>query len=213
VSLSKRPKHGSSGFPGWLVFILGAALVFGLYYLWNGVQDFVQTGGLGVAEATERSSVISTATAAVEQQYQRPSSTPHPTSTPIPECKDFVVSVPSAIVRAAPSTNAEIVTSLSEGAPVCMIERVPDSEWYLIDTNPDTRRLNPAYMHESVIQALNPTLTPTQTFTPLPTVTPVPTLSPTPSLTPAPTITRDPVITDTPTPTFTPSPTAPLQNV
>jgi hypothetical protein len=212
VSLSKRPKRGS-GFPGWLVFLLGATLVFGLYYLWVGMRGFFQTGGLGIAEATERSSIISTATAEVVQQSQRPSSTPRPTTTPIPECQDFEVSVPNAIVRAAPSTNSEIVTSLNEGATVCVIEHLPDSEWYLIDTNPDTRRLNSAYMHESVIRAINPTLTPTQTLTPMPTVTPMPTLSPTVSPTPEPTATRDPRITDTPTPTVTPSPTAPLENV
>jgi hypothetical protein len=213
VSLSKRPSHKDDGPPTWLVFLLGIAVVFGMYYLWLGARDFFQSGGLGISEATERAEIISTATAERVQQLSVPSSTPRPSNTPIPECLDFAVSVPNAIVREAPNTTAPIATSLFEGTIVCVIGREPDSEWYLIDSNPKTRRLNPAYMHETVIEAVNPTLTPTETFTPLPSVTPAPTLSPTISPSPAPTVTRDPQITETPTPSFTPSPTEPLQSI
>ena len=212
MTVGKRPKRSKDGPPSWFVFLLGVALVFGLYYLWVGLRDFVQTGGQGIAEATERSEIIHTATAEVAQNLQRPSLTPAPSRTPIPECQDFVVSVPNAIVRDQPTTNGAIVTSYFEGTHVCVIGREPESEWYLIDENPDTRRLNAAYMHESVIQAVNPTPTPSDTFTPLPSVTPLPSLSPTPSVTPSPTPTRDPSITDTPTPTFTPSITPVMQS-
>lgn len=221
MSLGTRPNRrpdrryggGKGGPPPWLIFLLGVALVFGLYYLWLGVRDFMETGGLGIVEATERAVIVETATAAVAPDLQRNSVTPRPSNTPIPECADFIVSVPSAIVRAQPSTSAPIVDSFPQGTIVCVISRAPESEWYLIDSNPETRRLNAAYMHESVIEAVNPTPTPSNTFTPNPTVTPLPTNSPTTSPSPAPTATRDPRITDTPTPTLTPSPTEALQNV
>jgi hypothetical protein len=200
------------------VFLVAVALVFGIYYLWMGVRDFLYTGGLGIAEATERAVIISTATAEQVQQFQFSQATPRPTSTPIPPCQDFIVSVPSAIVRERASTNAPIITSLPQGTSVCVIGREGDSEWYLIDSNSQTRRLEAAYMHQTVIEAVNPTLTPSQTFTPLPTVTPAPTLSATPSPTITPNPTRDPRVTETPsptstaTPTLTPSATTPLQS-
>jgi hypothetical protein len=88
----------------------------------------------------------------------------------------------------------------------------PGSEWYTIDTNPLTRYLDAAYMHQDVIEPSNPTLTPSQTFTPPPTVTPAPTL--TPSQTPPPSATFTPDLLSTPTPSNTPTftPTSPMQS-
>lgn len=197
-------KSGSGGPPAWLVLVVAVAIVFGLYYVWLGVQNYLRTGGLGVAEATQQAQLIVTATAARIQSV--PSRTPVPSFTPIPECQDFVVSVPSAIVRAQPSMNAPIVTSLSSGETVCVLGRDAGSEWYSIDSNPRTRLLEIAYMHETVIAAVNPTLTPTLSPTPLPTVTPEPSRTPTLSPTPRPTDTPDPDATDTPMPTATPTP-------
>jgi hypothetical protein len=210
MSLGTRPKRGNSGPPAWLVFLLGAALVFGAYYVWLGVRDFLRTGGLGVVEATNQAIIISSATAERVQSTQPSDFTPLPTFTPIPPCQEFVVSVPNAIVRERPSTGAPIVDSLFEGTTVCVLEKPLDSEWYAIDTNPITRHPELAYMHEDIIQAVNPTLTPTETFTPPPTVTSAPTDIPTPTPLPRPTATRDPRVTDTPTPTLTPSATLPL---
>ena len=202
----------NNGPPTWFVLMVGIALVFALYYLWTGFRDYVSSGGLGIREATEQAEVVATATAERFIQ-QRDLPTPRPTATPIPECKDFRVTVSNAIVREQPTTNAGIVTSYFENDIVCVIEREGETEWYLIDTEPRTRRVNAAYMHESIIQAVNPTPTPTQTVTPAPTVTPVPTDTPSITPSPRPSPTRDPNATDTSTPTPTRTPTAPSVSV
>ncbi len=191
--------------PSWLVFLLAVAVVFGVYYLWRGFQNYLASGGLGVIETTTQAEEVASATAA---QIIESRPTARPTFTPIPDCTPFVVSVPSAIVREAPSTSAPLVTSWEEGTEVCVIGRAPENaEWYIVDRNPRTRLIEFAYMHESILEAVNPTLTPSRTFTPLPTVTAMPTLEPTRSPTPVPTATIDPNATDTPTPSRTPTPT------
>jgi hypothetical protein len=197
--------------PAWLVFLIAVAVVFGVYYLWRGFQSYVQSGGLGVIESTSQAVEVGTATA---QQIIQARPTARPTFTPIPDCVPFVVSVPSAIVREAPATNAPMVTAWDQGTAVCVVGRAPENaEWYIVDGNPATRRIDFAYMHETIIEAVNPTLTPSRTFTPPPTVTPLPTEPATRSPTPAPTATIDPDSTDTPTatrtqtPTITPTPT------
>jgi hypothetical protein len=200
-----------SSLPAWMVFVVAVAVIFGTYYLWQGFRSYLETGGLGIMEATERAQIIATATADQVREIA-PRTTLRPTFTPIPECKQFVVSVPSAIVRESASTNAAIITSWSRGTQVCMIDRAAtDNEWYIVDGNPETRRIEFAYMHESVIEALNPTLTPSRTPTALSTVTPLPTDTPSRTPTPAPTATIDPRATATPTltpsATATPSPT------
>lgn len=196
--------YRSSGPPAWLVFLIATAFAFGGYYLYLGARNFLRTGGLGVIEATEQAEIVATATA--ERVIANLNRTPMPSSTPLPECQDFIVSVPSAIVREAPNTNAAIVTAFDQGTTICVIDRDSvNTEWFLIDSNPETRRYEYAYMHESIIQAVNPTPTITPTTTPPPTVTQTPSLTPTISPTPRPTLTPDPNATDTPTPTVTPS--------
>lgn len=190
ASQGRRPQYGDPIFPAWLVFLTGVALVFAAYYLWIGVQDFVASGGLGVAEATQRIVVLDTATA--EQiEAERARLTPRPTWTPLPECQEFVVIVESAIIRAAPSTASPVITTLPEGEIVCVIERLADNrDWYLIDRNPrTTRTIETGYMFYNIIQAANPTPTPSDTFTPAPSVTPMPssTLIPSATLMPSPT--------------------------
>jgi len=175
------------------------------YYLWQGFRNYLRTGGLGVIEATEQAEIQATATA--QEIIANPSPTLRPTFTPIPDCKEFAVSVPNAIVRERATTNSPIVTSWREGTLVCVIDRAPEDEaWYVVDGNPRTRRLDFAYMHETVIQATNPTPTPSDTPTPLATVTPLPSHTPSLTPTPLPTATIDPNATDTPT--VTPSPTS-----
>lgn len=219
---SRRPRssrpNGGGGTPAWLVFLLGAALVFGVFYLIQGTQTFFRTGGLGVVESTERARVVSSATAVRVTRQATSEFTPIPSATPMPDCVDFRVSVPSAIVREEPSANGTIVTSWRQGTIVCVLGREPESEWYTVDGDPDTRRRELAYMHETVIQAINPTPTPSITPTPPPTVTPAPTDTPTIQPSPRPTETPDPGRTNTPTPTetplptLTPTPTPPLQS-
>ena len=104
--------------------------------------------------------------------------TPLPTFTPIPPCQDFAVSVREAIVREAPDTGSRILGALKQGATVCVIAALPNTEWYLIDDNPLTRRIDKVYMHRDIIFALHPT--PTPTITPTATATATATLTFTP---------------------------------
>jgi hypothetical protein len=194
------------------VFLIGIALVFGIYYLWLGVQSYLRSGGLGIAESTQQAVIVSSATAE-RIIIATAAVTPRPTITPIPECQEFVVTAENAIVREGPSPGAAIRTSFFEGTRVCVLGRAAEeSEWYIVDMNEQLRRIDPAYMHESVIEPVNPTPTPTRTLTPTLTAppSPLPTITPTPS--PRPTDTRIPGITDTPTPTLTLTATPLIQN-
>ena len=71
-----------------------------------------------------------------------------------------------AIVRSEPTTISRIVEALKQGETVCVITKLPDSEWYLIDRNALTRRIDRVYMHQEIIRAVHPTATPTATLTP-----------------------------------------------
>jgi hypothetical protein len=199
--------------PAWLVSLIGIALVFGLYYLWIGLRDFMATGGLGILEATEQAAEVSTATAERIQIQQAPI-TPLPSFTPVPECQDFVVvSEIRANLRGSPSMNGPLVGSVLPGDTVCVLERDSNPDWYVLDLSPEVRRIERAYISADLVEAVNPTPTPSNTFTPLPTVTPVPTDTATITPSPAPTDTPDPEATNTPTPTPLPSPTTAIQNI
>ena len=160
----------------------------------------------GRIHTTSHSRNTATAERIVELQILAPTSLP--TFTPVPSCEDFVVTVRTAIIRSRPSTNSKIVDSVDEGDTVCVIAKEPNSDWYVLDSNPLTRRLEAVYMHEDIIRALNPTPTQTPTPTPSTTPSPSPTFTRSPTPTPLPTrrqITRDaPSIT--PRPTITPTP-------
>ena len=203
MTLGRRPtgRRGRDGLPAWLIFLVGIALVFGIYYVWLGIQSFLRSGGRGILESTRSAEIVSTATAA---SIETGIPTIKPTTTPFPPCDPFIVIVPNARVRAAPSNSGAILTSFFMDDPVCVEGRVaPDSEWYIVDWKPQTRRVDIAYMHESVIEAKNPTPTPTRSPTTPPSVTPAPTL--TPSGTPKVTATETPA-TDAPKPTIPPAP-------
>jgi hypothetical protein len=208
MTLGRRPtsRRGRDGLPAWLIFLVGIALVFGIYYVWLGIQSFLRSGGRGILESTRSAAIVSTATAA---SMETGIPTVKPTTTPFPPCIPFIVIVPNARVRAAPSDSGAVLTSFFMDDPVCVEGRsAPDSEWYIIDWKPQTRRVDIAYMHESVIEAKDPTPTPTNTQKPPPSVTPMPTLtaSHTPRVTA--TDTLEPTATDTPKPTVTRTPTA-----
>ncbi len=176
-----------AGPPSWFVILLGIAIVFGLYYLWIGLRSFMSSG-LTVVESTRQAIERTTATAVriVELQYLAP--TPLPTYTPVPPCQEFVVIVRSAIVRASPSTDSRIVEAIKEGETVCVIAKQPNSEWYVLDKNTLTRRLEPVYMHEDIIRALYPTDTPTPTPTATPSATPTASFTPSDTSTAWPTL-------------------------
>lgn len=160
-----------SGPPSWFVILVGIAIVFGVYYLWLGLRSFMASGA-SVSESTQQAIDQSTATAVRIQEIVLNAPTPLPSFTPIPPCQEFIVRVPVAIVRAGPSTSSRIVEGLREGETVCVITMLPDSEWYLIDQNMLTRRLERVYMHRDIIRALNPTPRPTATAIPSDTSTP-----------------------------------------
>ena len=199
---------GRSGPPSWFVILLGIAIVFGLYYVWFGFRNFMSTG-VSVVESTQQAIERHTATAVRIQEIAVNAPSPLPTFTPIPPCQDFAVGVREAIVREAPDTRSRIASALKEGATVCVIAALPNTEWYLIDDNPLTRRIDKVYMHRDIIYALNPTATPTITFTPPPTDTATPTFTPrarpSQALAPATVQQRRPA----PKPTHSPSPTRP----
>jgi hypothetical protein len=227
-----RPNRGGSssggGMPAWLVFILGVAIVFGMYYLWLGVRDYsgsVGLSGLATREAAtqtaiaEGANIVSGAnvgssaqvssgtltgnTNPVEPRSVEPS--PAMTLTPIPECQDFVI-VERANIRNAPNTQAGVIEVYQAGQTICVIGvALEDSDWYLIDVNPISRRVDAGYVYYTLARAINPTPRPTHTPTPLPTVTPMPTQ--TPSITPTPQPTNTPDLDATPTSTLTPTST------
>jgi hypothetical protein len=130
----------------------------------------------------------------------------------VPTCADFRVIVPAAIVRDGPSTSAAIKGQFRQGDIVCVLGEEAGGEWYSIDFNPSTRRIEPGYMSNVLIEPVNPTptpsltLTPSHTVSPAPTVTDVPTRPPTRTPTPYPTDTLNPSWTKTPTITRTPTP-------
>lgn len=203
-------RNQRSGPPSWFVILLGIAIVFGVYYLWLGLRSFMASG-VTVSESTQQASEESTATAARIQEIAFNAPTPLPSFTPVPPCQDFIVRVPIAIVRAEPSTSSRIVEGLREGDTVCVITMLPDDEWYLIDQNTLTRRIERVYMHRGIIRALNPTPKPTATLTPSETPIPTDTLTPTETRVPrfTPTAQPEPATSEpaTPFPTDAPSPT------
>ena len=195
-----------SGPPSWFILLLGIAIVFGVYYLWLGLRNFMSTG-VGVAETTLQAIEHETATAVRFQEIQFDVPTPLPSFTPIPPCQDFVVSVSIATVRSEPSTSSRIVEGLTEGETVCVITALQDGEWYLVDQNSRTRRIEKVYMHRDIIRALNPTARPTATVTPTETLTPTVTMTPSETLSPTTKPTEATLAVTSPPPSPSPSPT------
>ena len=76
----------NSGPPAWFVILLGIAIVFGLYYLWLGIQNFLVTG-LTVVESTQQAVVGSTSTAIRIREIAANAPTPLPSFTPVTACQ------------------------------------------------------------------------------------------------------------------------------
>lgn len=204
-----RPRFGRSGPPSWLVFLLGVAFVMGMFYLWQGVSNFMQTEGRGILESRTLQAEVNTATAVrITFEAESVLITPLPTGTAIPECTEFVVTVDRANIRAEPRLDATWLQTALQGESLCVLGE--ENDWYLLDLNPNTRRIDSGYVRNDLVEARNPTPTPSRTFTPAPTVTNLPTSTPTISPTPRPTNTLDPDATDTRTPTPSSTPTSPV---
>lgn len=208
MSYSSRRGGGP---PTWFVFLVGVAFVFGVYYLYSGARNFFESGGLSIMRATQEAQRQSTATVESLLDISSELPTQRPTSTPIPECQTFIVNVPSAIVRQQPSTNSRIVETFDNGTEICVIAQEAGTDWYLIDVNPITRRIDVGYMRNDLMVPLNPTPTPSNTPPPLPTITPTPTPTRTPTPPPTDTPTEGPSPTpnetESATPTQSPTPT------
>lgn len=173
--------------PSWFVFLLGIALIFGVYYLWNNLREFFQAGGLSVSEATRAAQLDVTATLNRQEILQLELPTRRPTSTERPPCQDFEVLAESGIMRQAASTAAPIVESVIRGTTVCVLGSERGGEgfiWYLIDRDAITRRIEVVYMREDILRSLNPTPTPSITPPPLPSITAIPTRTVSPTLNP-----------------------------
>lgn len=191
-----------------LIVIVGAFIVFGGYYVWTGFLRFLEDQGNITVQVTRQA--ISTATAGVrDTRPSFPTAFRPATFTPLPPCQMFVVNVDRAVYRECPQQDnreCPVIDIVTSGTEFCVYSRVPNNpEWYVIELNPGGAYRDLVYMHESVLEAKNPTPTPTQTFTPRPTVSPLPTLSPTPTIPVTPTDTPLPV---TPSVTVPPSVTA-----
>jgi len=201
------------GPPGWFVFLLGIAFVFGIFYLWTNLQAFVATGGISINEATAISESGATSTAVSSATIAANFPTRRPTSTPKPPCQTFIVVAESAIMRASASTRSTLLESLARDTEVCVLGTEAGDDgfvWYFIDRDAITRLIEGGYMREDVILPLNPTATPTVTATSFPTITPTytPTITDTPdssqSLPVTPASTARPLATPTPSATSTP---------
>ena len=194
-----------------LIVIISACVVLGGYFVWRGLLDFIANRGNITAEVTQQA--VATATARARPLVLAPTLYVPATFTPLPPCQWFRVKVERAVYRECPSTDntqCPIRDVVPLDTELCVYGRVPDvPEWYVVELNPNGAYRDTVYMHESVLEAVNPTPTPTITMTPLPTVTPTPSPSPQPTVPPSPSPTYDPRLSPTPTPSVTPSPTLP----
>lgn len=182
-----RRRQGG-GPPAWLTFLLGIAFVFGGSYLWSNLQSFVRSGGISVGEATAISQGLSTSTAIRQVTNIAALPTRRPSATPKPNCQYFEVSATNAIMRQAASTTSRLLESLPQGTVICVLDIVEAEDgfiWYFVDRDEVTNFIEPGYMREDLVRALNPTPTPSNTAPPPPTITL--TYTPTVTATPLPT--------------------------
>lgn len=195
--------YRSSGPSPLLIVLIGALVVFGGYYVWMGARSFLEDRGNITADVTRQA--FSTATAQAAPLLGLPTLYVPATFTPLPPCQMFRVSVERAVYRDCPSTDklkCPVRDVVTYGTELCVYGRSPDNpEWYVVELNPNGAYRNTVYMHESVIEPVNPTPTPTVTHTPLPTVSPTPSFTPPPVVTSTPTPTPNPATPPTPTPT------------
>jgi len=161
-----------SGPPAWFVTLLAFALVFGVYYLYTGFLSWMERGGQSVEQATAQAVQVVTSSAQERIAARTPSATPRPSPTAIPPCQTFIVSANSANVRRQASLLGEVLRVLPQGSEVCVLSRQGD--WYQIDADPITRRIEEGFMSADVLRPLNPRPT-APGFTPPPTITLTPT--------------------------------------
>lgn len=177
-----RERSGSA----WQAALMAALIVFGGYFLWRGALNFFSTAGNITAPAT------ATAAATVTLRPTRTFEVPpmnlifgaQPTARP---CLEFYVTAVRARVRECPSERCETLAMPYQGNRICVYGRAAEApEWYEVNLYPNDPIPRSAYMHQSVIAAVNPTPRPTATPRPSATFTPSHTPTPLPSVTPRP---------------------------
>jgi hypothetical protein len=200
-----------------LIVLVGAMVVFGGYFVWMGFLDFLDDQGDITAQSTRDISASATARAAPPPVFSSPYL---PASfTPLPPCEWYTVRVDRAVYRECPSqdnTQCPILNTVEYGTEFCVYSRVPNNpEWFIVELNPNGSYRNTVFMHESVLEPVNPTRTPAPTVTPGPTLTLLPSSTPAPTLPPSPTPepTQPPDVSPRSTPTPTPPPTVPYISI
>jgi len=213
-----RTRSGPSAL---ITVLVGALLVFGGYFVWQGFLGFLDDQGNITAQVTRQA--VTTATAQTNLvRPVLPTVYVPATFTPQPPCEWLIISAETALSRECPSQSyyrCPVIERLKRGTELCSRGRAPENEdWYVIDTNPDGIYHDYFYVYRWDVAPRDPTVIPSKTFTPLPTVTPLPTFTPsptvptaTPTVTPIPqptaTVTPPPEPSATPRPSVTPSPT------
>jgi hypothetical protein len=193
------------GPPKWLVFIVGVAFVFGVYYVWTGLRTFLEEGTR--VNPTRQALMNLTATMEERTSLQLAAPTRRPTLTPIPECQDFRVDTATVNVREQPGTEYRSLEMLPFDTLVCVLYLEPGTDWFLIDRDTETRRIEPGFIRSDLLRSMNPTATPPATEALPPSITPPPTAAPTETVTPggAASPTPEPSTTPTQTPSVTPT--------
>ena len=166
----------NGGPPFLLLLLVAFVLVFGVFFVLQGLRSFSPGVNPESISATQQAQAELTEIAS-ENADRFATQTARPTATPIPPCQEFTIRTTMANVRVEPDIDAAVLDRLPEGTTICVIQTAsPPSEWHLIDLNPNTRRIETAYMHISVLRAVYPTPRPTATVTPitLATITPRP---------------------------------------
>ncbi len=191
-----------------IVAVVGL-LVFGGYFVWTGFLSYLDDQGNITAQVTREA--VASATARVAPSIQLPTLYMPATFTPLPPCQWFKVNVERAVYRECPSKDNQrcpIRDTVTYGTELCIYARSPDNpEWYVVELNPDGAYRDTVFIHESVVEAVDPTPTTTLSPTPHPTATPAPTATPSPITVPDATDTPGAVETPfLPLPTITPPP-------
>jgi hypothetical protein len=193
-----------------LVVALVALLIFGGYFVWVGFLNFLEDQGDITVEITRRAE--NTATAEAAPAVSLPTQFMPATFTALPPCIWFTVNTERAVYRDCPSKDnnqCPIRDIVTYGTEMCVYGRAPQNpEWFIVELNPNGAYRDTVFMHESVLDPVNPTPTITLTLTPPPPSSPTSFPTEAPSATPAPTQPPLPDVSLTPVlPTITPLPT------
>lgn len=180
----------NSGPPAWIVFLAGVALIFGLYYVWLGVRDFLAYGPLPPNPTQQAEQQMTAAFESAANKSILP--TLRPTLTPLPTCQRYTVRVEEVNVRTGPDVSADFIEKRQQGTEICVLSLQEGTGWFLIDLDPSTRRIEPGYIRADLLDAANPSPTPYPSITPAPTITLTPSHTPTATATVTPTPTRTP---------------------